>query len=110
LAFNIAINPSYGQFPALYLRGSKDRPSSESIATIKEDTSSATWRHVPAQFSAVGLIYLILSISYTIIAPSSAQGMLYVPFLFMPESSGVSRFHGGLGDGVGGAFTRAANS
>jgi len=64
------------------------------IATIQEDTSSATWKHVPSQFNAVDLIYLTLSI---FVAAATRQFSIiistrYVPFIFMPESSVVGRF------------------
>jgi len=64
------------------------------IATIQEDTSSATWKHVPSQFNAVDLIYLTLSI---IVSAATCQftniiSTRYVPFIFIPESSGVGRF------------------
>jgi hypothetical protein len=66
-----------------------------SIATIQEDTSSATWRHVPSQFNAVDLIYLTVSIFVGAATRqfSNIFSTRYVPFIFMPESSGVGRFH-----------------
>lgn len=64
------------------------------IVTIQEVTPSATWRRVPSQFNAVDLIYLTLSI---FVAAATRQFAIiistrYVPFIFMPESSGVGRF------------------
>jgi hypothetical protein len=41
------------------------------IATIQEDTSSATWRRVPFHFNAVDLILLLQLVSST----SSVLGM-----------------------------------
>jgi hypothetical protein len=106
LAFYIAINPSYGQIPALCLHGSKDSPASEltsvgsRIATIQEDTSSATWRHVPSQYNAVDLIYLTLGVFVAAATHqfTSITGTRYVPFIFVPENSGVGTFLNVSGD------------
>jgi hypothetical protein len=74
------------------------------IATIQEDTS-ATWRLVPSQFNAVDLISSI-SVGAATCQFTNISSTRYVPFISVPESSGVGRFVCVLG----GAFTMAANS
>jgi hypothetical protein len=117
LVFNIAINPSCGQIPALCLHGSKYRISSErrllatGLLPSKKIHLLQQLGDVPSQFSAVGLIHLILSIFFaTATCQCTIISTRYVPFIFMPESSGVSRFLSVLGEEGWGAFTMAANS
>jgi hypothetical protein len=64
------------------------------IATIQEDASCGTWRHVPSEFNAVDFIYLTLSIFVAAAARQFTNiiSTRYVHFIFMPESSGVGRF------------------
>jgi hypothetical protein len=100
-----SINPSYGQIPALCSRGSKDRPASErhlwatGLPSSKK-THLLQLGDVVSQFDALDLIYLTLSIY---VAAATCQFAIivrtrYVPFIFMPESSGVGRFFSVLGE------------
>jgi hypothetical protein len=94
-----SFNPSSGQIPALWLCGSKDHPASErhlcaTVLSPSKKTHHLQVGDMPSYFNAVEMKYLTLSI---FVAAATHQftniiSTRYVPFIFMPESSGVGRF------------------
>ena len=96
---------SYGQIPALFLRRSKDRPASDRhLCATGLPPSNTTYLlqlgDMSSQFNAVDLLYLTSSIFVSTATHQFANSdrARYVPFIFMPQSSGVGRVPCALGE------------
>ena len=95
---------SYGQIPALCLRRSKDSPASGRHLCATGMSPSNTTRllqlgDMQSQFNAVDLLYLISSIFVSTATHQFVNDRARcVPFIFMPQSSGVGSVLCALGE------------